>query len=172
MAETIPSTSAGALAQLLNICKGESEKLFESFPEERRMTPLAESKATPLWIVGHMGFAVDFLGNMMALSKPGILPEKYRQRFTPPDFGGDSITTDLGDYPAWDELVELYGKVMGSFADSIAAASQADLEAAPEGPVPEPLQKMLTSLHATANIMIIHDSHHRGQLAIMANLPS
>lgn len=173
MAETTVTTvtAAGTLARLLNACQSQTEKYIKNCPEARRFAQVAPGKATPLWLVGHCAVVADFLGNRIGLNKEGILPKEYRAKFMPVEFGGNPITTNPADYPSWDEVVSNYKKVMSSLAENTAALSDDELPGPTKGATPDQLKQMIGCLQDAITLHIIHDSHHRGQFALIANRP-
>lgn len=171
MPATATVTAAGTLARLLQITQGQTEKYIKSCPENKRLAQISAGKATPLWLVGHLAAVTEFLGNVIGMNQKGILPPDYRKKFMPVEFGGNPITTNPADYPSWDEVVSNYKKVMGSLAESTAGVPDEELNGPTRGATPERLNSMITCLQDAITIHIVHDSHHRGQLALIANRP-
>lgn len=170
-ATTTTVTAAGTLARTLKGCIAQTEKYIGKTPENRRFAQIAPGKATPIWLVGHCACVADFLGNVIGLGQKGILPKEYRQKFMPVEFGGIPITNNPADYPAWDEVVENYKKVMNALAAGTAQIADEDLPGPTKTPTPDPLKGMITCLQDAITLHIIHDSHHRGQLALILGKP-
>jgi len=165
--------SAGStLARLLAGAQSQTEKYLKSCPEGRRYFNLGDNKATPIWLAGHMANTAEFIGNVIGLGSPsGAIQDTWRRKFTPDQFGGDKISTNAADYPAWEEIGNAYKKVMSHLAQEVAGLSDEQLLAAPKGKVPPPLAGMLSTVQDCITLNIVHDSHHRGQLALLANAP-
>jgi hypothetical protein len=170
-ATTTTVTAAGTLARLLKTTTAQTEKYIKKCPENRRFAQIAPGKATPIWLVGHLACVADFLGNTLGLGKKGILPKEYRQKFMPVEFGGVPITANAADYPAWDEVVANYKQVMASLAEGASQVPDEELLGPTKSPTPEPLKEMLTCLQDALALHIVHDSHHRGQLALILGKP-
>ena len=108
------------------------------------------------------------LGNAIGLGSPSGVPEDFRPKFLPAEFGGATITTNPADYPDWDTVASVYSKTMKHFADGIAALSDEEIGGAAKGKVPKSLASMITCMQDSIDITLLHDSHHRGQFALIA----
>lgn len=171
MAETATVSAAQMLSTMIKASQGQTEKYIKNCPEGKRLTQFAPGKATPLWLVGHLAAVADFLGNTIGLNIPGSLPPDYRKLFMPVEFGGKPITTNAADYPSWDEVAKNYGKVMSNLAEGLKSVPDADLPGPVRGKLPDPLKSLFETIQGAAQLNILHDSHHRGQLAQLANRP-
>lgn len=165
-------TAGGTLARMIRACAQQTEKISKGVPEGRRLYQLGPGKSTPLWLLGHLANTADFIGCHCGLGKSsGLVPEPWRKKFTPPMFGGDPITSNAADYPSWEEVLDTYKKVLAHLEAGVAALSDEDLLAAPRKPLPPPLAAMLPSLQDCVSLNVIHDSHHRGQMALLGAAP-
>lgn len=167
MADPIAQT----LSALLTVQKEQTAKVIKSCPENRRFHQVAPGKATPIWLMGHLANSANFLGQVIGLGNASDFPRDWSPGFTPKMFGGKDITTNPGDYPAWDEVAESYSRIMGNYAAAVALVKDADLSGACKGKVPPPLASMFPNLQASIFLNIVHDGHHRGQLALLAAAP-
>jgi hypothetical protein len=167
MAEPVAQT----LSTVLKVQFDQTARVIKGCPENRRYHNVGEGKATPLWLVGHLANTTNFLGSMIGLGQPSDMPKEWNAIFSPSQFGGTPITTNPADYPSWDEAVEAYTRVMGNYVKGIAALKDADLEGACKGTVPPPLAAMVPNLGASIYVNIVHDGHHRGQMALLAAAP-
>lgn len=167
MAEPVAQT----LSTLLNVQLDQTSKAIKACPENRRFHQIAEGKATPLWLAGHLANTTNFLGAMIGLGQESDIPKDWGAIFSPSQFGGKPITTTPGDYPAWDEVVEAYTRVMGNYAKAVADLKDAEIPGDCKGTVPDPLKSMIPNLQSSIIVNIVHDGHHRGQLALLASAP-
>ena len=172
MSETRQLTAGGTISHLLKGCVSQTEKAIKSCPENKRYFQLADNKATPIWLIGHMANTAEFIGNSIGLgSSSGAIKPEWRSKFTPDGFGGDKITSNPADYPKWEEVVEAYKKAFGHLIQEAAGLTDEQLLGPPKGKVPPPLAGMLTNLQDCMTLNIIHDSHHRGQFGLLAAAP-
>ncbi len=169
MAETATATAAQGLVGMLKGCLEQTKKYIDKTTEEQRFIQLADGKATPLWLVGHMAFATDFLGNVLTLGLEPVLPADFNSKFSPTEFGGAAITTDPANYPSWEKVAKGYEDSMNRFIEAVSALTDDELPGGPKGVVPDMIKAMLASVQAGVALTIIHDSHHRGQIAMLVN---
>lgn len=162
---------AQTLSTLLTVQKEQTAKVIKGCPENRRFHQVARGKATPIWLMGHLANSANFLGRVIGLGMASDFPREWGPGFTPKAFGGKDITTDPGDYPAWEEVAEAYSRVMADYAAAVAQLKDAELPGACKGKVPPPLASMFPNLQASIFLNIVHDGHHRGQLALLAAAP-
>ena len=170
MTEATATGTAAGLAQMIKACQGQTEKYIENCPEDRRYAQLAEGKATPLWLMGHMANTIDLIGIQIGFGLPSAMPESAKGKFNPTEFGGGPITTNPDDYPSWDETAEAYIKVLDQYAEAVAQLSDEELAGPPKGTLPDMLKDMIPTLLAGVTLNIIHDSHHRGQVGMLSKL--
>lgn len=172
MSETRNLTAGTTLARLLGASQGQTEKVAKGCPADRRLFTLGPNKAHPLWLLGHLGNTAEFIGNYIGFGKPsGHWPREWAKRFTPEMFGGDKISTNAADYPSMEEVLAAYTKVFEALRENVAAASDGELLAGPKGELPAPLKTMISSLQDCISLNVVHDSHHRGQMALLAAAP-
>lgn len=165
-------TAGGTLARLIRATMQQTEKAIKACPDGRWYHRLGPDKATPLWLLGHLANTADFIGNTVGLGAScGAIPKEWRRKFTPTFLGGDPITTNPADYPTKDEVIEAYRRSMNHLADAVAGLSDEELLGPPKGKMLEPLKALVSSLQDCVSLNIVHDSHHRGQLAMLANAP-
>lgn len=165
-------TAAGALARLVRGTAQQTVNAAKAVPPAKRLHQLAPGKATPLWLLGHIANTADYVGCLCGFGEAtGLFPDAWRKRFTPPPFGGAPITANAADYPEWDEILAVYSKVIAVLESKIGALTDEELLGPPRGQMPPPLLKMVTSLQDVASLSVLHDSHHRGQLALLGNAP-
>ena len=171
MTEGTKVTAAGTVTHFIGATQSQTEKVIAACPEGRRLYQLGEGKATPLWLIGHLSNTTDFIGGTLGLGLEGIVPKEWREKFLPTSFGGNPITANAGDYPSWDEVVDLYGRVMTRYTEALAGLNDDDLAGPTKGEVPDALKEMLSTIQDTITLNLVHDGHHRGQLALLANAP-
>ena len=163
------NTVMSAISRLIKATGDQTATVVEKCPEAKRLAQPGENKATPLWLIGHLANVGDYLGNVLGLGMESMLPGDWRKKFNPSQFGGTPITANAADYPSWDEVAETYGKVMTRLAEGVAALSDDDLTGPAKGKVPEQLQSAMKTIENAITICLLHDSHHRGQIALLAN---
>jgi len=159
------------LSEMLDFCKTETLNAAARVPEEKRLFQAAEGKAHPLWLVGHLAGATGAVALQWGLGLPGVLPPTFRMQFAPGFLGGDPITPDASKYPSWEECLEAYRTAMNRLIEEIAKLQDEDLSLPPRGEMPERLRSRFTNLGRVGSLMIVHDTHHRGQLSMLAALP-
>ena len=154
--------------QMLNAAKTQTLKVATDVPEDNRSLQLAPGKATPLWLVGHIAFAANTIILQWTLKQESLIPAEHGTLFAPAQAGGTPITNNPDDYPSWDEVVKLYTDVMDKVIEDVAKLEDAVLPNAIDTKLPPPFNEMFTSIGACIMIEIFHDSHHRGQIAMLA----
>lgn len=168
MTEATASAAAAGLAALIQGSAGQTKTAAKGCPEGKRYHQVAEGKATPLWLMGHLANVANFTGVVIGLGQESLLPPTFNKCFTPTEFGGGPVTTNAEDYPSWEEVNEGYEKVMTVLGEGIAALTDEQLAGPCLGKVPPPMAGMLSNIQASIAMNIIHDSHHCGQLALLA----
>ncbi|HRK36618.1 MAG TPA: DinB family protein, partial [Candidatus Hydrogenedentes bacterium] len=93
------------LASQLKSCMDQTLHIASGVPESARCTQLKPGKAHPLWLIGHLANTINLLLLHWTLQVEGVVPKEYRKKFAPDFGGGDPVTPDPADYPAWDEVV-------------------------------------------------------------------
>lgn len=173
MSETKTITVASTLARIVKGCAVQTETLAKSCPEGRRFFSLGENKSHPLWLLGHLANTAEHLGNRLVLGKfSGAVPKDWTPKFMPSIFGGNPISTNPSDYPPFDEILAAYKTVFAQFTEGIASLTDEQLLSPPSGAVPPPLASRIKSLQDCITLHIYHDSHHRGQMALLINAPA
>lgn len=173
MSETRLITAASTLSRIVKGCAFQTDALAKSCAEGRRFFSLGENKAHPLWLLGHLANTGEYLGNRLVLGNySGAIPKDWAAKFTPNAFGGNPISTNPSDYPAFDEILEAYNKVFSQFVDGITKLTDEQLLGPPAGTVPPPLASRIKTLQDCITLHIYHDSHHRGQMALLINAPA
>lgn len=148
-----------------------TKEVIESCPPDRHLFCLGEGKATPLWLVGHLGCITDLLGRVYGLGTARLFPQEWRLRFTPHSFGGEAITAAADSYPSWSEVADVYDKVTRAYVEDLGSIGPEDLGQPSKGDPPEALRNVIPTVWSSIRLNIGHDSHHRGQLALLANCP-
>lgn len=171
MAESDSQVVAKTLSTILQVQFEQTSKAIKACPENRRFNQIAPGKATPLWLAGHLANTTNFLGSMIGLGKAPDFPQDWAGRFSPSQFGGKPITTNPADYPSWDEVTAAYSRIMKNYAAAVAELKDSELSGPCRGKVPPPLAAMVPNLQASIFVNIVHDGHHRGQLALLASAP-
>lgn len=154
----------------LQSCINATVKLAESIPPEHRFVQAKPDGAHPAWLLGHLANTLDTVVLPWALNAERILSKGFGRRFAPQFVGGDPITGNTDDYPPWDDILAEYKKVGSACVDGIRALSTAELDGDLRGNAPDQFKEMLGNTEATIASMIRHDSHHRGQMALLATL--
>ena len=158
------------LADLLEGARKHTLQVAESVPETHRLKQLQEGKATPMWLIGHMANTINTLVIVFILEEPSLLDREKSKLFAPDFAGGKAPTSNADEYPAWDEVIELYNAVYTKALDGIRKLDDSVLESPMSGKMPDSLRGFFSSIGTTLTIMINHDSYHRGQIGMLAKL--
>lgn len=158
-----------ALAASLQYTVNETAKAAAKVPEAARLKQLAEGKAHPLWLVGHLAQALDNIFIVWTLGGEHAIPKHYAKKFAPGIMGGETITGDAENYPAWDEVLEHYKTLGAQAAAMIGQLQDEELDGDPKA-MPEQARSFFGNLGGTLTSMIAHDSYHRGQLGMLVAL--
>lgn len=156
----------------LTICKGETLRIAGAVAEADRFRQLKDGKAHPAWLVGHLATSADTIVLGWMLERETSLPKGFRRQFAPDFAGGLPITGKPEDYPAWDEVLGIYDDLMGKVITGIGVLEDADLPSPLKGKMPDSLRDFFSSVGRTLNIMVLHDSYHRGQIGMLSKLNS
>ncbi len=138
--------------------------------EQDRLLQVKSGKGHPLWLVGHLASSCDMAGARWILGLPNQIDDAFRKKFAPDFMQGDPITTSPADYPDWAEVIATYERAVRRFIDSLKTLSDDDLPCPVRGDLPERLKERVPNLLMGATMMILHDSHHRGQMAMIGHL--
>ena len=164
------NTRVQVYAGLLNQCRTETLQTLEKVSETRRFAQLAPGKSTPLWLVGHLANTVNAVVLLYTLGEKSLLGRDLAMKFAPDFAGGQPPTANADDYPPWDEIAGLYDQVLTKAVSLIPMnLRDADLEHVPAH-MPAPLRDFFSSNEVVLKRMVLHDSYHRGQLGMLANL--
>lgn len=164
-------TRTEVFAELLDFGRSETLLAAAAVPEGARFVQVRSGKATPLWLVGHLANAANMVFLVWLLGKPSILSESFARKFAPDLADGDPITTDPGDYPAWEAVVAEYDRVMQNMVAVVKAELDDDtLATPPRGPMPDRVRDRLHNIEATLQRLINHDAYHRGQIGLLGKL--
>jgi len=158
------------IAQQLTMCREETLRVAGGVPEGVRFRQLKEGKAHPAWLVGHLANTVDTIVLTWVLAKEPRLSKEFKRQFAPDFAGGLPITPDVSDYPAWDAIVGSYQQALDAAIEGIGRMQDSDLSQPLKGPVPERLREHFTTTGRALNIMVLHDSYHRGQIGMLSKL--
>ena len=141
--------------------------ITEKLDPAKRFTQIGEGKAHPLWILGHITGANNFLINMICCGGSNMLPPEWGLKFSPDFVGGIAPTPEADFYPSWDELVEHYEKVTKVCISSIRNLSDEALSADVGDPLPEELRESFKTVENTLCTVTLHSTYHRGQLSVI-----
>lgn len=149
---------------------GETLDVAGSVPENKRFHVLQEGKAHPLWHMGHLAMCMDSFVYSMALGNTPELPKDYFLKFGASSEGGYPITTNVDDYPSWDQLVADYEKSGKNCIAALRTLDDSDLAGGAKGTPPEAFADFFATLSVTVGGMADHDAYHRGQMGLLAAL--
>lgn len=154
----------------LAFCRGETVRVAEGVSPEKRLAQLREGKAHPMWLVGHLTNTVNTVVIQWMLGNGTMVSKGFGHTFAPDFAGGAPITNQPGDYPEWDEVLDLYKRIMDSAIESLSVLRDTELDLPLKGNVPEGLRSFFSSNGRTLSIMASHDSYHRGQIGLLSHL--
>lgn len=140
--------------------------------EEYRFRQAADGKAHPEWLLGHLASSLNTVVLQWVLCEESAVPKGFSRSFAPDFAGGAPITNKAEDYMAWDEVLRVYQDVSDKCVAGIRQIPDGDLPNPLKGAVPDQLRDFFPSNEATINNMILHDSYHRGQMALLNKLPA
>jgi hypothetical protein len=163
-------TKIDVYIEMLEKAKRDTLNVAGGVDEAHRFVQLKEAGATPLWLLGHLTGTMNTLGLEWIIGGESRISPEVAKAFAPDFGGGTPPSTNPGDYPAWDELVALYGELMDQFIDGLKGMDDSALAEGLRGEVAEVLREYFTSNAVALNQLISHDAHHRGQMAMMAKL--
>ncbi len=158
------------LAEQLAFCREQTLKTASGVPEAGRLVQLRPAKGHPLWLLGHLANTANVIVIQWTFNSESVTSKEFRKKFAPDFGGGDPVTPNAADYPSWDEVVATYEKAFDAVLDGVKNLSDADLPKPLPGRIPDPLRQHFSSIGTTLNIMILHDSYHRGQIGLLAAL--
>lgn len=147
-----------------------TEKAADGFPEAQQLYQIKDGKAHALWYMGHLALALDLFVNQWFLGGDSVIPKDYVAKFAPSVMGAGPITGNAADYPSWDEVVANYRKAGAKTIELLGALNDEDLPGELRGEVPEQARRFFGNLGQSLVGMAAHDSHHRGQIALLKGL--
>lgn len=165
---TMSNPKAQVYADMLDMARKETLKRAGTMPDDRWLAQLAQGKATPLWLMGHLTGGTGMLVLTWTLGEAPIMPQEQALLFMGTEFGGAPITTDPDAYPPWQEIIDMYAESMTRAADGVRAMDDGDLALPLQGDVPEAFQNFFSNREVTLQMVIGHDAEHRGQLGLLA----
>ncbi len=139
-------------------------------PADNRYRQVQEAKAHPLWLLGHLANTQNLVVNMWCLGGAPELPREWGKMFSPDFAQGDPVSPDPSKYPDWDTVVGEYTKIAASTQRLIGEWTDADIEGDYKGKVPDPFRQHFGSVADCLLSLSGHDSHHRGQIMLLAKL--
>lgn len=156
--------------------KNHTLQVIESVAEAQRYRQLAPGKAHPCWLIGHMAFACDARGLKSLCGLEGVLDGSWREPFAPDFAGGQLPVADPDAYPSWEAVCAGYERVMDAFLAGLETLDDSQLDLPPLGGHPpardaaqaERSERLFGTIRRTLNMLILHDSYHRGQLGLLA----
>lgn len=160
----------GLYVELLDFARQETLKLCATVPPEKHLFQLREGKATPLWLLGHLANTVNTIGLRWMLNQESLVSKELGLVFAPDFAGGTPPSNDASLYPSWEEVVQLYDRVM---TQTVAGArTMADSEL--PDPVHEKLPERLIALFPNKGVAFMrlasHDAYHRGQIGLLSKI--
>ncbi|MBI2426047.1 MAG: DinB family protein [Candidatus Hydrogenedentes bacterium] len=158
------------LVEQLKMARYQTLKLADEIPEDRRLYQLKEGKATPLWLMGHLANTLNTICIMWMFNEESMIGKENVRLFAPDFARGTPPSTDASMYPAWDEVKALYKDAMTAVIQRVEQLTDDQLPNPMSDKTPEPLRAYFSSIGASLNIMVSHDAHHRGQMALIAKL--
>ena len=158
------------LVEQLSFCREQTLKTASGVPEGSRLLQLRPAKAHPLWLVGHLANTANVVMIQWTLNGENVARKGFGKMFAPDFGGGAPVTTNAADYPSWDDVVAAYDKAMGAAIDGVKTISEADLPNPLPGRIPDPLRQHFSSVGRALNMMVLHDSYHRGQIGLIGAL--
>jgi len=155
---------------LLKMGRKHTLTIVDGVPKTHYYKQLAEEKATPIWLLGHLAGSVDRILLQWTLQQPSIVGEEMGKRFAPAHAGGLLPTTNPDDYPPWDGLKLLYVDVMRAAIKGARELTEEDLAKPLPGDVPPDYRERFPTIDAALRLLIAHDAYHRGQIGMLAKL--
>lgn len=158
------------LLELLKLGRNHTLAIADAVPNTHYFRQLAEGKATPLWLLGHLARSADRILLVWTLDQKSIVGDELGMRFAPAHIGGIAPSTVPEDYPPWDGVKALYLQVMRATTAGLAELSDADLEKPLPGDLPPDYRERFPNIGAALKMVIAHDAYHRGQISLLSKL--
>ena len=105
------SALANQLADMYEQSVNAAISSAENIAEEKRYKQLAEGKAHPLWLLGHVANTNNLIILRWCCEVDTIMPKELISKFAPDFGGGETPSPDPANYPSWDETVDLFRKI-------------------------------------------------------------
>lgn len=166
------NTRAELLAGMMEAATNATIKVAEGIPEDKRTAQIKDGKSHPLWLLGHIANTTSGAVIGLVLGQKPVCPREYRSLFAPESLGGGAIQSDAAHYPPWDEVMENYKKTAAAAIDGIRGLSDEDLAGPAKGSIPDQFKEMFAVMENAIISFVIHDAHHKGQMAALAALDS
>lgn len=158
------------LCELLDSCRSTTLEFAGKVPERARLRQIEPGKAHPLWLIGHLAGSANAVGLRWVLGSESILEPEFGVAFAPDFMKGKPITSNAAEYPSWEEVLGIYDRVMKTLIEAVSRLSDEDLPGPPRGKMPERLLPYFSTIGKGVARLSLHDSHHRGQMSLIANL--
>lgn len=156
---------------MLDECRSETLRVAQGVPESHRFLQLQEGKSTPAWLVGHLANTTNAIVLLWTLAREPLVSREFAKKFAPDLGGGDPVTGNPGDYPAWDEIVQTYDRVLSAAVAAVREdLTDGDLPQPPRGNMPDRLKDFCPTMASVLSRMVYHDSYHRGQIGLLSKL--
>ena len=159
-------------AGLLDMSFSETARVAGIMPEANRCLQLEDGRVQPTWLIGHLANTLNVVVHSWMFGHESLLPKPWGRIFAPDFAGGNPVTGNPDDYPAWDDVVGQYKALTQKVLEGIRTLDDAVLPTPLAGKVPEPMRERFSSHEATLRMMVVHDNYHRGQLGLLAKLKS
>ncbi|MBI5093057.1 MAG: DinB family protein [Candidatus Hydrogenedentes bacterium] len=155
---------------LLETCVADTLRVAGAVRPADRLIQLKPGKAHPMWLVGHLTNTLNTVILQWVLAEESELTREFGKKFAPDFANGDPITANAADYPSWDEVIGLYGKLGDCVIERLKKLRDSDLPLPLKGPIPEARRDIFKSNQITLARMVGHDSYHRGQIGLLSKI--
>lgn len=138
--------------------QGYAEGLLAGLDADRAFSLICDSGVNPAWIIGHLATAAN---NVIALlgGEPQVDSEVWQAKFS----GGTQAGTDPADYPAWEEILDVYRQSHDALIAAVQSATAEQL--ASPNPL-EALREPMPTVHDFLSFVLTgHVAMHLGQLS-------
>lgn len=143
---------------------------LEKVPQDKRLRQAQDGKGHPLWHAGHLAHGHDLIINQWILGSDSVIPAEYGSKFSPGVMGGQNPTSNADDYPSWDDILSTYKTATAKTLELLEGISDEDLGGDLKGEVPEQARGFFGNLGESLVSMALHETHHRGQIALVCAL--
>lgn len=156
--------------EMLETARKQTLQVAHGVPEGKRFKQLQTGKATPAWLVGHLANTINVLVIMFILEGDSVLSRELGNTFAPDFAGGKAPTENEEEYPAWDDILDLYNKVFDVAITGLSKLDDSALGNPLSNKMPDRLREHFSSIEVTLGFMISHDAYHRGQIGLLSKL--